>query len=95
LGFEAIRGVKTGGHFFGEPHTLERYEHAFYEPLVSNWQSYENWQIAGSHDATERATEIWKRALAEYEEPALDPAVAEALDEYVDRRRREIGDGEP
>ncbi len=95
LGFEAIRGVKTGGHFFGEPHTLERYEHAFYEPLVSNWQSYENWQIAGGRDATERATEIWKRALAEYEEPALDPAVAEALDEYVNRRRGEIGDGEP
>ena len=95
LGFEAIRGVKTGGHFFGEPHTLERYETAFYEPLVSNWQSYENWQIAGGHDATERATGIWKRALTEYEEPALDPAVAEALDDYVSRRRGEIGDGEP
>jgi trimethylamine---corrinoid protein Co-methyltransferase len=95
LGFEAIRGVKTGGHFFGEPHTLERYEHAFYEPLVSNWQSYENWQIAGGHDATQRATGIWKRALAEYEAPALDPAIAEALDEYVMRRRAEIGDGEP
>jgi trimethylamine--corrinoid protein Co-methyltransferase len=95
LGFEAIRGVKTGGHFFGEPHTLERYEHAFYEPLVSNWQSYENWQLAGGHDATERATEIWKRALAEYEQPALDPAIAEALDEYVHLRRGEIGEGEP
>ena len=95
LGFEAIRGVKTGGHFFGEPHTLERYEHAFYEPLVSNWQSYENWQIAGGHDATERATGIWKRALAEYEEPALDPAITAALDDYVGRRRAEIGDGEP
>ncbi len=95
LGFEAIRGVKTGGHFFGEPHTLERYEHAFYEPMVSNWQSYENWQIAGGNDATQRATGIWKRALAEYEEPALDPAIAEALDDYVTRRRAEIGDGEP
>lgn len=95
LGFEAIRGVKTGGHFFGEPHTLERYEHAFYEPLVSSWQNYESWQIAGGHDATQRATEIWKRALTEYEEPALDPAITEALDEYVDRRRAEIGDGEP
>ncbi|HET9107475.1 MAG TPA: trimethylamine methyltransferase family protein [Steroidobacteraceae bacterium] len=95
LGFEAIRGVKTGGHFFGEPHTLERYEHAFYEPLVSNWQSYENWQLAGAQDATARATGIWKRALAEYEEPALDPAIAEALDEYVERRREEIGSEEP
>jgi trimethylamine---corrinoid protein Co-methyltransferase len=95
LGFEAIRGVRTGGHFFGEPHTLERYESAFYEPLVSSWQSYENWQLAGGRDATQRATEIWKRALAEYEEPALDPEIAAALDEYVERRRGEIGSGDP
>src|SRR5208337_3666178 len=47
LGFEAIRAVPAGGHFFGEPHTLERYERAFYQPLVSNWQSYENWALAG------------------------------------------------
>jgi trimethylamine--corrinoid protein Co-methyltransferase len=35
LGFEAIREVEPGGHFFGAAHTLERYETAFYTPLVS------------------------------------------------------------
>jgi len=95
LGFEAIRRVPSGGHFFGEPHTMERYEHAFYQPLVSNWQNYENWELSGARDATARATDIWKRALAEYEEPPLDPAIREALDDYVARRREEIGSGEP
>ncbi len=95
LGFEAIKGVPTGGHFFGEPHTMERYEHAFYRPLVSNWQNYENWQIAGGKDATQRATELWKLALGEYQEPALDPAIREALDAYVADRRAAIGSGEP
>ncbi len=95
LGFEAVQGVAPGGHFFGEPHTMERYEHAFYRPMVSNWQNYESWQLAGAKDATRRATEIWKQALTEYEEPAMDPAVREALDAYVDRRRAEIGTGEP
>ena len=95
LGFEAIKGVPTGGHFFGEPHTLERYEHAFYRPLVSNWQNYENWQIAGAKDATQRATEVWKLALGEYQQPALDPAILEALDAYIVERRAAIGNGEP
>ena len=95
LGFDAIKGVPTGGHFFGEPHTMERYEHAFYRPLVSNWQNYENWQIGGGKDATQRATDIWKQVLREYEEPAMDPAVRDALDAYVEQRRTEIGSGEP
>jgi trimethylamine--corrinoid protein Co-methyltransferase len=95
LGFDAIKGVPTGGHFFGEPHTMERYEHAFYRPLVSNWQNYENWQLSGGKDATQRATEIWKQALKEYEQPAMDPAIREQLDAYVAERRAEIGSGEP
>jgi trimethylamine---corrinoid protein Co-methyltransferase len=95
LGFDAIAGVKPGGHFFGEPHTMERYEHAFYQPLVSDWQNYENWQLGGGKDATQRATVIWKRALQEYVQPALDPAVLEELDAYVTRRRTEIGAGDP
>ena len=46
-GLETIAGVPTGGHFFGTEHTLARYETAFYQPLVSNWQNYENWELAG------------------------------------------------
>jgi trimethylamine--corrinoid protein Co-methyltransferase len=95
LGFDAIRRVHSGGHFFGEPHTMERYEHAFYQPLVSNWQNYENWELAGGKDATQRATDIWKRALEEYEAPPMDPAIREALDAYIERRRAEIGSGDP
>jgi trimethylamine--corrinoid protein Co-methyltransferase len=95
LGLEAIRGVPTGGHFFGEAHTLSRYENAFYQPLVSNWQNYENWQLAGSQDATMRATGIWQRALADYQQPTMEPAIREALDEYVSKRKTEIGVNEP
>lgn len=95
LGLDAVRRVPTGGHFFGDPHTLERYDHAFYEPLVSNWQNFENWTLAGAQTATQRATECWKRALTEYEQPPLDQATHEALDAYVRTRREEIGSDEP
>ena len=40
--------------------------------------------------ATERANTLWKRLLAEAVPPPLDPAIAEALDAFVARRKREI-----
>ena len=89
-GLETIAGVPTGGHFFGTQHTLARYETAFYQPLLSNWQNYENWELAGGLDATQRATRIWQAALAAYEQPALDPARAEALEAFAARRREEL-----
>ncbi len=91
LGLDAIREVDPGGHFFGSPHTMERYETAFYQPILSDWRNYEQWEEAGAPNATERATQIWKRLLQDYEQPALDPAVAEALEAFVNRRKEEIG----
>ena len=95
LALDAIARVPTGGHFFGDAHTLQRYEHAFYQPLVSNWQNYENWQLAGARDATQRATALWQKALEESVAPPLDATTREALDAYVARRREAIGGGEP
>jgi trimethylamine--corrinoid protein Co-methyltransferase len=89
-GLEAIAKVPTGGHFFGAEHTLARYESAFYQPLVSNWQNYENWELAGAQNATQRATAIWQNVLASYEQPPMDPAVREALDAFVARRKEEL-----
>jgi trimethylamine--corrinoid protein Co-methyltransferase len=91
-GLAAIAGVPTGGHFFGAEHTLARYETAFYKPLLSNWQNYENWELAGGLDATRRATQIWQKALEIYERPPLDPAIEEALAAFVARRKEELKD---
>jgi trimethylamine--corrinoid protein Co-methyltransferase len=90
LAVDAIKEVAPGGHFFGSPHTLARYESAFYRPLLSDWSNFENWRDAGSRTATERATVIWKKLLADYVPPPLDPAVREAITAYVERRTREL-----
>ena len=90
LGFEAIREVPPGGHHFGTAHTLARYQNAFYRPLLSDWSSYEAWTEAGSRDATMRATQLWQRLLSESVPPALDPAIHEAVNDYVARRQREL-----
>jgi trimethylamine---corrinoid protein Co-methyltransferase len=91
LGFDAVRDVPPGGHFFGSPHTLARYETAFYQPLLSDWRNYESWEEAGAEDATVRATRIWQEALARYEAPLLDPGIAEALEAFVARRKAALG----
>ena len=95
FGLESIKDVGPGGHFFGTPHTMERYKTAFYEPLLSDWQNNENWQQAGAKTAEMRATDIWQTVLHEYQTPALAPDRLEAIDDYVARRKVEIGDGEP
>jgi trimethylamine--corrinoid protein Co-methyltransferase len=90
LAMDAIREVGPGGHFFGSTHTMERYQEAFYAPLLSNWNNYESWLEAGSVNTEQRANQIWKQLLQEYQQPAIDPGVDEALQDYVSRRKIEI-----
>ncbi|HET7028998.1 MAG TPA: trimethylamine methyltransferase family protein [Candidatus Limnocylindrales bacterium] len=91
LGLDAIAEVGPGGHFFGAAHTLERYETAFYQPILSDWRNYETWAEDGGRTATERASTIWPRLLAEATPPPLDPAAADAIAAFVARRKDEIG----
>ncbi|MGE0845874.1 MAG: trimethylamine methyltransferase family protein [Flavobacteriaceae bacterium] len=88
---EAIREVGPHGHFFGTPHTQERYETAFYSPFVSDWRNFESWTLAGAEEAPQRANRIWKQLLAEFEPPPMDPAIREELADFVERRKREGG----
>ena len=91
LALDAIAEVAPGGHYFGAQHTLARYDTAFYAPMVSDWRNYETWREAGALDAARRANAIWKKLLAEYQPPPLDPAIREELDAYVVRRKAEGG----
>jgi trimethylamine---corrinoid protein Co-methyltransferase len=91
LGLDAIAEVGPGGHFFGAAHTLARYDHAFYPPILSDWRNFETWREAGALDTAQRANALWKRAIAEYEAPPMDPACREAVEDFVERRKREGG----
>jgi trimethylamine--corrinoid protein Co-methyltransferase len=93
LAFSAIEEVGPGGHFFGAAHTLERYERAFYAPILSDWRNFENWQLAGAEDATTRANRLWKQALSEYQAPPLEEDRAAELADFVSRRKAEGGVG--
>ncbi len=95
LGLKAMAEVGPGGHFFGCEHTMERYKSAFYEPFLSDWQNHENWQAGGAQDATMRATEMWQRALNEFAPPPIDAAIKAELEDFVARRKQDLGRDEP
>jgi trimethylamine--corrinoid protein Co-methyltransferase len=92
LAYGAHQEVGQGGHFLGAAHTLERFRECFYRPLLSSTENYERWTRNGGKDAAARATDIWKKTLDEYEEPAMDAGLKEELKAYVGRRRTELGD---
>ncbi len=92
LAFGAHEEVGHGGHFLGAQHTMERFRECFYRPLLSSTSNYERWLRMGGKDTTARAGEIWAKTLAEYEQPPLDDAIRAELEEYVARRRAELGD---
>jgi trimethylamine--corrinoid protein Co-methyltransferase len=84
--------VGQGGHFLGCAHTLDRFRTCFYRPLLSSTQNFERWKREGGRDATERAGEIFRQTLDEYEQPPLDDSVLAELTAYAARRRTALGD---
>jgi trimethylamine--corrinoid protein Co-methyltransferase len=92
LAFDAHQEVGHGGHFLGAAHTMERFRTCFYRPLLSSSDNYERWMRGGGKDAAARAGDIYRKKLEEYTPPPLDDAIRQELEEYVVRRRAELGD---
>ncbi|MCB1805151.1 MAG: trimethylamine methyltransferase family protein, partial [Candidatus Competibacteraceae bacterium] len=89
---DAIREVGPGAHFLGCAHTQANFESAFYRSTIADNNSFEQWEAEGGLDATRRANKIWKKQLAEYQAPAIDPAVDEALQAYIATRKASMPD---
>lgn len=89
---DAVREVGPGGHFLGCAHTQANFENAFYRSRVADNNSVEQWQADGSKDTAMRANTIWKQMLADYQAPALDPAIDEALQDFMTTRKNSFAD---
>lgn len=88
--FDAFHEVPPGGHFLGASHTQANFESAFWLGEMSDNGTYEQWTAEGSLWEHERAAKRVKSLLASYEQPEMDIAVRESLDDFVARRSREI-----
>jgi len=88
----ALREVGPGKHFLGCQHTQDNFETAFYRSDIADNNSFEQWELEGSLDACQRADVRCKSMLADYEAPAIDPAVDEALLAFIQTRKESFPD---
>lgn len=77
-------------HYLGADHTRQNFETAFYRSTIADNNSFEQWQSEGELDAAMRANKIYKDQLRAYQAPDLDPAIDEALNDFIARRKSEI-----
>lgn len=87
LAFEAIAETPPGAHFFGNAHTMARYQTAFHSPMLADLRPFETWAEDGAHTATDRANRLAKTLLQSYQAPPLEIAVRDAVSDYVARRK--------
>ncbi len=88
----AIREVGPGSHYLGCAHTQANFENAFYRSTIADNNSYEQWLAEGEKAADQRANALWKKWLAEYEAPPLDPGIDEALKDFIARKKASMPD---
>jgi trimethylamine--corrinoid protein Co-methyltransferase len=86
----AVGDIGPGGHYLGHAHTLANFQRAFFMPELFDNNAYEQWMADGAIDTNARALAHARQLLSEYEEPALDAGINDALLDYIARREREI-----
>ncbi len=84
---DAIREVGPGGHYLGCAHTQANFKEAFWRTNLLDYKPYETWSDEGERDTVQLASAKVARMLGEYEAPALDPGIRQALDEYVAKKK--------
>jgi trimethylamine--corrinoid protein Co-methyltransferase len=89
---DAVREVGPGKHYLGSAHTLANFETAFYRSTVADNNSFEQWSADGALDTAQRANTIWKKMLNDYQAPAIDPGVDDALQDFMARRKASFAD---
>lgn len=90
LAMDSIRSVAPGGHHLGTDHTMRHFSTAFYRSELFDYNSFDQWSEEGAKDATTVTNAHVKELLDSYTPPELDPALDEALQEFMTQRKAEL-----
>lgn len=89
---DAIREVGPGGHYLGCAHTQANFKTAFWRSEMLDYKPFEQWADEGEQDTMALAATRVEKQLANYQQPALDPGVLEALNAYVAEKKASMPD---
>ncbi|WP_371055474.1 MULTISPECIES: trimethylamine methyltransferase family protein [unclassified Rhodosalinus] len=89
---DAIREVGPGGHYLGCAHTQGNFKSAFWRTELFDYKPFETWDEEGARDTVSLASERVDKLMGQYQQPALDPAVTEALSAYVAEKKASMPD---
>jgi trimethylamine---corrinoid protein Co-methyltransferase len=84
--------VGPGSHYLGCTHTQANFENAFWRSGLADNNSFEQWRDEGEKDIVVRANARWKQMLRDYQAPALDPGIDDALNAFMTRRKSVLPD---
>ncbi len=83
----AIREVGPGGHFLGCEHTQANFKNSFWRSELLDYKPFETWADEGARDTQALASARVAKMLRDYQQPAIDPAIDEALKEYMTKKK--------
>lgn len=89
---DALREVGPAGHYLGCAHTQANFKTAFWRTDLLDYKPFETWSEEGARDTMVLATARVQKLLADYQQPAIDPAIAEALAGYVAQKKEAMPD---
>jgi trimethylamine--corrinoid protein Co-methyltransferase len=88
----AIAEVGPGGHYLGCAHTQANFKTAFWRSDLLDYKPFETWDEEGARDTQALAAERVTKLLDGYQQPEMDPGTAEALADYVARKKASMPD---
>jgi len=89
---DAIREVGPGSHYLGSAHTQANFKTAFWRTDLLDYKPYETWEEEGARDTVALAGERVARLLRDYQRPAIDAGIEEALNDFVARKKASMPD---
>jgi len=82
---KALESIQKIGHesgYISHTDTLTNFRKRW-QPTLSEWGTYEDWQASGSQDVAARANRQYKEILAKAPQSLIDPEVDKALQAFI------------